>query len=145
VQHEGEPLGRVQRLEYDQQRKTHRVGEDALLGRIDPVAGLDDRVGHAHAQRVLAPGSPRAQHVQALPRHDRGEPAGDVVHVLARGARDSQPSLLHRVLGLGERAQHPVGQRLQPGSLLLETLSPELFVLHVSHPLDPAGHFYDTP
>jgi len=130
VQHERESLRRLEGVQHDEQREADRVGELSLLGRVDSVAGLHDRVGHPHVERVLAPGRPRAQHVQAQPRNDRGEPTADIVHVLARRAGDPQPGFLDRVLGLGERAQHPVGDRPQAGSVLLEPRYPELFVLH---------------
>jgi hypothetical protein len=45
-----------------------------VLG-VAAVDALDDRVGQALVQRLLAPRFARAQHVQAHARDDGGQPA----------------------------------------------------------------------
>jgi hypothetical protein len=55
VQHEGEPLGRRQRLQHDEQRQADRVRQQCLVLRVGPVGAVDDRVGQANAERLLAP------------------------------------------------------------------------------------------
>ena len=51
---------------------------------------------------------------------------------LGVGAADPQPGVLDRVVGLGQRAQHPVGHRPQPGPMLLEPLGQPLLIGHVT-------------
>ena len=47
------------------------------------------------------------------------------------GAREPQPCFLHRVLGLAERAQHPVGDTPQVSAMGLESLrQPVVSVVH---------------
>ena len=84
VQDERQPLGR---------RRACRA-RPAAPGRPSPPApprapgrppsGADDRVGHVRVQRLLAPRAARAQHVQAHPRDDRGQPAAQVLDVARR-------------------------------------------------------------
>ena len=53
--------------------------------------------------------------------------------MLARvGAAEPQPGLLHGVVGLAERAEHPVGDRPQVAAVLLEALG-ELVLVHGCH------------
>jgi len=61
-----------------------------------------------------------AQHVQAHPRDDRGEPSAEVLGVAGASAADPQPGFLHGVVRLAQRAEHPVGHRPQLGPVLLE-------------------------
>ena len=48
--------------------------------------------------------------------------------------------LLHGVVGLAQRAEHPVGHAAQPGSVLLEMLRQKLALIHRSHPVVGVGH-----
>ena len=71
-------------------------------------------VGRApRVERLLAPRLARAQHVEAHARDDRRQPAAEVLDVGRVGAAEAQPRLLHRVVGLAQRAEHPVGHRPQ--------------------------------
>jgi hypothetical protein len=65
-------------------------------------------------------GAPRAEHVQADPADDHGEPRAQVVHLVGGGAVKPQPRLLYRVVGLGDRAEHAVGDRPQVIAVSLE-------------------------
>ena len=58
VQHEREPLGRLERLEHDEQREADRVGQHRLVLRVGPSAAVDDRV--RHARRAAPRGAPCA-------------------------------------------------------------------------------------
>jgi hypothetical protein len=118
VQHERQPLGRRQRVQHHQQRNADRVGQQRMLLRV--VVRGDYRVGHVHVEGVFAVGGPGAQHIQADPRHHRGQPASQVLHVSRFRAGQPPPRLLHRVVGLGERAKHPVGDRPQVRPVRLE-------------------------
>jgi hypothetical protein len=55
VQDEGEPLGRGERLEHDEQSKAHGVGEQRLLLGIVTAVERDDGLGQPGADVVLAP------------------------------------------------------------------------------------------
>jgi hypothetical protein len=130
VQHERQPLRRGERLEHHEQRHAHRVGEHHLLFGIERALDGDDRVGKVRVQQVLAPRGARAQHVEADARHDGGQPAGEVLDRVGIGAAQPQPRLLHRVVGLGDRPEHAVGDRAQVRPVLLELLGQELLVVH---------------
>jgi hypothetical protein len=77
-----------------------------------------------------------AQHVQAHPRHDRREPPAEILDRRGVDAAQPQPGLLHRIVGLGLRAQNAVGDRTQARAVALE-LPGQLNVLvhgcHISH------------
>ncbi len=90
-----------------------------------PPTGLDDRVGHV---RASSGSSRRAVRERSMFRHTR---ATTVVSQpprfstsLASDAAQPQPGVLHGVVGLGERAEHPVGHRPQPRPVLLEAARP---------------------
>jgi hypothetical protein len=42
---------------------------------------------------------------------------------------------LDGVVGLAQRAEHPVGHGAQPGSVLVELLRQKLALVHLSHPV----------
>jgi hypothetical protein len=119
VQDKGEPLGRGQRVENDKQRETDRVGQQRMLGRIVRDGG-DHRVRHVHVERVLAARRPGTQHVEADAGYDGGQPCAQIPHVAGVGAGQPQPGLLHRVVRLGKRAEHPVGHSPQVRAVRLE-------------------------
>ena len=94
-----------------------------------PSAAIDDRLGHVHVHRLLAP----RLRERSMFRHTR---ATTVVSQPRRfsmslgvGAAEPQPRLLHGVVGLAQRAEHAVGDRAQVRAVLLEELGqPILFV-----------------
>jgi hypothetical protein len=47
-------------------------------------------------------------------------PAVEVLDLVVAGVGETQPSLLDRVVGLAQRAEHPVGQRTQAAAMLPE-------------------------
>ena len=67
----------------------------------------------------------RAQHVEAHPRATTvvSQPP-EVLDVARVGAAEPQPGLLDGVVGLAQRAEHPVGHRPQVGAVLLELARP---------------------
>ena len=145
VQDEGEALGGGQRLEHDEQGEPDRVGQLGLVGRVGVLAGADDRLGQRRAHEVLAPRAARAQHVQAHAADDRRQPAAQVVDRLGVGAAEAQPRLLDGVVGLAQRAEHPVGDRAQVRPVLLELLGLVLVARPRSHPLVGVRHSSDEP
>ena len=129
----------AQRLEHDQQRKADRVGEQRLVLGVGAVGGVDDRVGHVHVERLLAPRLARAEHVQRHACDDGRQPAAKVLHLARVGAAEPQPGVLDGVVGLAERAEHPVGDGAQMRSVILELLG-EPFLLIQSHSSRAACH-----
>src|SRR5262249_44276902 len=57
--------------------------------------------------------------VDAEARRGAHQPGGRIGHV-GRRTGPAQPGVLHHVLGLGEAAQHAVGEPVEPGPLFLE-------------------------
>jgi hypothetical protein len=104
VEHEAQPLGGLQRLQHDEQRGPDRVGGQRLALRVGRavVRARDHGIGQPPGlQRLLAAALARVEHRQADARHDRREPAADVLDAVGAGAVDAQPRLLERVVGLG--------------------------------------------
>jgi hypothetical protein len=56
------------------------------------------------------------------------------------GFADSEPGVLDRVVGLAQRAEHPIGDGSQVGALLLETFRHEVVLVHRSHRLVAPCH-----
>jgi hypothetical protein len=133
VEHEGDPLGRGQGVEHDQQGQTDRVGQQRLLVRLERPLGADHGIGEAQAQGLLAPPGPGAQHVQADAGHHRCQPSAEVADLVRSGPAEAQPGVLDGVVGVAERAEHPVGHRPQAGPVLLEAVGKPLVVVHRSH------------
>ena len=107
VQHERQPLGGAEGIEHHQQCQPDRFGEQrVVLGRSAAVLGYD-QLGQPVVVRPLGPGLARSQHVNADPAHHGGQPAGEVVDRGRVLARKPQPCLLHRVLGVRPRSEHP--------------------------------------
>jgi len=116
VQHEGEPFGGAERVQDHEQGDAHGVGEHRLLLGVG-IAG-----GRRFVERDLAAGRAGAQHVQADPGDDGGEPRPLIADVVAVGPSEPQPGLLHRVVGLARRTEHAVRDRVQVRPVLLEVV-----------------------
>jgi len=65
VQHERQPLGRLQGLEYDEQRQADGVRQQELVLRARLVA--HDRIRYVRPERLVAPGLPRPEYIEAHP------------------------------------------------------------------------------
>ena len=129
---EREPFRWGERLEHHEQRQADRVGEQRLVLGVGAVSGVDDRVGHAHVERLLAPRSARAEHVQRHACDDRRQPAAEVLDLARVGAAEPQPGVLDGVVGLAERAEHPVGDRTEMRSVILELAGEPFLLIHVT-------------
>jgi hypothetical protein len=81
--------------------------------------------------RLLAPAASRAQGVQAHPRDHPRQPRANVLNAVDAGAAHAQPGVLDRIVGLGERAEHPVGHRLEVWPVLFEALDQPVALVHV--------------
>jgi hypothetical protein len=65
-------------------------------------------------------------------RDTGGQPGAEVLDLARIGAAEPQPGVLDGVVSLAERAEHPVGDRAQMRSLLLELLGEPLLLIHVT-------------
>jgi hypothetical protein len=134
VQHEGDPLGRSQRVEDHQEREADRVGEQGFVLGVGRVLGARGRFWQLLAERVLTPGRARAQHVQTHPCDDRLEPPAEVLDTVRAGAAEAEPGFLDGVVRLAHRSEHPVGHRPEMGPVGLEALGQPVVLVHRSHP-----------
>jgi hypothetical protein len=75
----------------------------------------------------------RAQHVEAEAGDDRREPSAEVVDRVGIDAAEPQPRFLHGVVGLAERAEHPIGDGAQPVAVLLEPPGQPIGFVHVTY------------
>ena len=117
-----------------------------MLG-VDPIRATHYRVWHARpeglAQGHHTPRGARAQHVQAHPSDDRGQPSAQVLDAARLGAAETQPGFLDGVVRFADRAEHPVGHRPQVTSVLLESLCQPILFVHRSHLLVVFRHCSD--
>ena len=133
MQHEGDPFGRRQRLEHDEQRQADIVGKLGLALGIGSRAAWPAAGSRLAVQRLLAPRLARAQGVEADAGDHRGQPAAEIVDAGGIGAAQPQPGFLHGIVGLARRAQHAVGDPLQMAAVGLELLGQPFFFFHRSH------------
>ena len=126
VQHERQPLGRRQRLQHHQQRQPDRVGQQRLVLRVDPSSRLTIGSGTC----TSSGSSRRVSRERSMFRHTR---ATTVVSQPPRfstlagvGAAEPQPGVLDGVVGLADRAEHPVGHRAQVGRGAPRTAPPAI-------------------
>src|SRR5688500_5255106 len=96
------------------------------------------------AAGLLATSPARAQGVEADAGDDRRQPAAKVLDSGNVSAADPKPGFLNGVVGLGERAEHPIGDGTQVRAVLLEALG-ELGILVRGHVLRPVGVRRVTP
>jgi hypothetical protein len=123
MEDEGQALGRRQRVEHHEERGAHGVGQDRLvLRRVDD----ERRRRCAVAFGQCLPSRAGPQHVERDAGHDRRQPAAQVVDAVARCAGQPDPRLLHRVVSLTRRAEHPVGDGPQVGPVGVELLGQPL-------------------
>ena len=67
-------------------------------------------------ERLLAPGARGDRSMfRQIRGDDRRQPAAEVVDLVGVGTAEPQPRLLHRVVGLAQRAEHPVARPLAGG------------------------------
>jgi len=112
----------------------HGVRQQRFLLRIRVCLHAHDWVGHVDAQRLLAPGLPRLQHVQAHRRDDRGQPPAQVLDLARVGAAQPERGFLDGVVGLAQGAEHPVRNRAQVSLVLLEAFRQPGTFVHRSRP-----------
>ena len=122
VEHERQALGRRQRLEHDQERDPDGVGHDDVALRAVVQRRGHDRLRQPAAGVVLASRPARSEHVQADAADDDREPATKVIGASRVPTIEPDPCLLDGVIGLADRAEHPIRDASQVRSLALELL-----------------------
>ncbi|BBJ40819.1 hypothetical protein SSPO_035370 [Streptomyces antimycoticus] len=109
LEYEDRPLQRRESLEDDEQGERDRLGQLHLLARV----GLgDQRFGQPGADVLLAGGGGGREPVE----REVGDRTGQIAHrVVHRGGHltAAQPGVLHHVLGVGDAAEHAVGDAEQ--------------------------------
>ena len=99
-----------------------------------------------HLEGFLSPDIARAEHVEANTGDDRRQPSAEILDLVHLGPAHPHPGVLDCIVGFGERAQHPIGDRPQVGPLLLEALRQPVLLVHCTHPRrkghhnDPSAH-----
>ena len=119
VQHEREPLGRIERFEHDEQtqarpnRRATRRLQDRLRSR---------RPGPADEPRAaLHAGTCARAAYRDRPVRRRWSANRSGCRSRQRPIAPDGATLLHRILGLAQGAEHPVRNRLQAAAIGLET------------------------
>ena len=105
-------LLRREALQQHQHRQRQRIGRLSVPGRIIEPVG-DEGLWQPLAHVVLATSARRAQLVDRQPRGHGGDERARGCDLLAGIKRPMHPKqrLLHDVLGLGDAAEHAVGDR----------------------------------
>ncbi len=132
---EGEPLGRIETIEDDEQCKADGVGQNGFLLRIDFFR--DDlgrrQIWSLRSERFFAPRSARAEHVEADARDNGGQPPAEILDRTGVGAAETQPRFLHRIVGLARGTQHSVSDSPEVPTIFFEFFcQPILFACHIS-------------
>jgi hypothetical protein len=83
-------------------------------------------------QRILAAQLPRAEHVQADARGHGRQPAAQILDVAHVGAAQPEPRFLDRIVGVGHRPQHPIGDRPQVLAVRFEMFDQPVRLVHDS-------------
>jgi hypothetical protein len=83
--------------------------------------------------------SARAQHVQAHPRHDRGQPGTGIHDRCGIVVANAKPGLLERIFGFGRRPEHAKRDGAQAPAFLLEALRQLFAVGHLCTGLSTRG------
>ena len=142
VEHERQSFGRLERFEDDEQRQAHRIGHLGVPGRIVGGHGFSrrrgrtrdrrhDRLGQPGPRVLLAAGPAGAEHVEADAADDDRQPAPKIARASRVVAVEPDPALLDGVLGLRQRAEHPVGDRAEMRPLPLEFLGQPFPAVHL--------------
>jgi hypothetical protein len=122
VEDERDALGWGHRFEHDQKRHADRLIEGDPVGWVghgaaglcaDPLTAFGQRLRDPWAHVAFPPGACRAEHVQADPAGDSGQPGGGRFDGLLPLRGHGVPpgvGLLHGIFGLGQGTEEPVGE-----------------------------------
>jgi hypothetical protein len=136
VQHEGEPLGRRERLEHDEQRQPNRVRQQRLVLGIDPILTVDEQIGKLLFASRLA----GAKDVQRDACDDSRQPCAEVVDLVRVRPAEPEPGFLHCVVRFAQRAEHAIRHRSEMRAVLFELLRQPLAFVHRSRSFVESGH-----
>src|SRR5579862_4692727 len=94
---------------------------------------------------LLASRGTRAEHVERHAGDDRGQPASEILDLARAGTADPEPRVLNGVVRFRQRAEHSVGHRTQPRTMLLEALGQPLLIRHVTFLRRHGSYLLDPP
>lgn len=134
MEDEGQSLSGSQGIEHDEERQADRVGKERLVLWSKFSRWADDRIGEMHLEGFLSPDISRAEHIEANAGDDRCQPSARILDLVRLGSAHPHPGVLDCIVGLCERAQHPIGDRPQMAPLLLEALRQPVLLVHSTHP-----------
>ncbi len=115
MEHEGDPLGRVEGVENDEECGTHRVGQDGLILRghcrsQGELLELGRRIDGRGLTPVAAP-----ERIEADPRDHGRQPAREVPDIAVIRRREAEPGLLQGIVGVLHIAEDPKGHGAKVG------------------------------
>jgi hypothetical protein len=119
VQQVGRALPGREALEHQEERRRERGGERRVRLGVALGRGVD-RLRQPGADIVDARPVGRPQQVEAAARAGGGEPGGRVPDAAAIRRAPFEEGVLHRILGVGARAEDAVGEPEEPRTRRLE-------------------------
>lgn len=124
AQDEDRTLKRGERLEDDQHGQGHGVGEHGTFRRIGYGGAEfgDHGFGQPGPHVSLTAGPQMAKPVDGQPGGDAHEKGPRLPHVLTPGRGPAQPRFLHHILGVGDPAEHAVGDPGEGGPVGFEEI-----------------------
>jgi hypothetical protein len=134
VKYERKPLGGIETVEHDEQCETDRIRQDCFLFGIDRFRddGCRRYIRCVRGERLFAARRARAKHVETHARDDGRQPAAKIFDRAGIGAAETQPSLLHRIVGLTGRTEHSVRDSSQVPAILFEFFCQPILSCHIS-------------
>lgn len=120
VEHEGDSLGRIQRVEHDEEREADRLGGHGFGFRIARGRRPGDRNGEVRGLFVLRARFARAQVIETHARGHGGQEAAQVRDLIDVGGRHAEPRLLHRIVSLVRRTKQALGDAAKMSAARLE-------------------------
>jgi hypothetical protein len=124
-------------IEHHEQGQPDRLREQRLVFGVRILTQAHHRVRDMNRQ-FLPSRPPGAQHVQAYPPDNRGEPRLHVLDAPGILAANPEPGFLERIIGFAHRPEHPVGDRAQIRAMPLESAWTATVLLPVMVPLPRA-------
>src|SRR5579885_1204245 len=123
VQQERRALERREALE-DEHERQRDVFLDLLF--------VDDRIGKPGADVGLAPMARRFEMIETEPGHGAAQEGFRFANLGAIGPHPADESLLHRILGIRDRAEHAIGDAGEHGAQRIEA-RPAVFLPRLRH------------
>ena len=134
MENKGQTLGGSQGIEYDEQSQPDRVGKQRLALWSEFSNWADDGIRKMRVEGLLTSKIAFSEHVETDAGYDRCQPSTKIFDVVRFGPADSHPGILESVVGLGERAKHPIGDGSKLCPLLFEALYQPVVHVHDARP-----------